>query len=40
MVFIGGRVWEYGGIGCQSVAEGVERRTLLAGLGARTGGML
>ena len=42
MVFIGGRVFggEDGGSGRQAVAQSVERRTLLAGWGARTGGVL
>ena len=42
MVFIGGWVFggEDGGSGGQAVAQGVERRTLLAGCGSRTGGML
>ncbi len=42
MGFEGGRVFrgEDGGGGGQAVAQGVERRTLLAGWGARAGGVL
>jgi hypothetical protein len=42
MVGVGGRVFgrEDGGGGRQSVAQGVERGTLLAGCGAGTGGLL
>ncbi|MBV9769664.1 MAG: hypothetical protein JOZ32_08845 [Bryobacterales bacterium] len=42
MVFKGGRVFggEHGGSSGQAVAQGVERRALLARFGARTGGVL
>ncbi len=42
MVFVGGAIFggEDGGGGGESVAEGVEGGTALAGVGARAGGML
>ena len=42
MALISGRIFggQDGGLGCQAMAERVERRVLFAGFGTRAGGML